>query len=532
MVKVASLKLTETAKLFYNTTPSLRVSDVTWAAFKAALKERFRDPRNEQYHYMQLHRARQNVWESCQDFADRVRGLDHRINPTSQAPGALDSHAEHVKHLTLTAYMNGLIGNPGMQVGFRAPETMEEAIQVATILEQAEQRAKKGETFYLVGESNNTRRVPTTDREDRNRKPRAGDMEGAQDVSEKADIICFECGGHVHMARRCATRLDRQKSGTPPAHQRKTSPQPRRKGRPKDDSRGRENAPTWEAGERRDQGRDVDRTFLLGPANTVGEITTWLRVVKGAPTIRVEVDRVQRNFIVDTGSSISLIQPDVSASVIQDVDVAPIGVTGTQLRLEGEQWVEFRFHDCVFRYPFHVCSLPTDADGLVGTDLLIHLKARLDLNNLTFAVRKPIDNVGDCRSKRSAHPVVFTVFAAQEGPPKSVAETNGRRQDAGRQGAVMRLRPDRITFRESDARAVTRTETLRLAPRTKQVVKGQMDPPGTKLRHAAALSLNFQTAETDKALSNNVIRREQGTELSCETRRVKPDGARSKKYCD
>jgi hypothetical protein len=266
-------------------------------------------------------------------------------------------------------------------------------------------------------------------------------------------------------------RLNKQRSGNPSDSESDESPRPRRKGRPRDGSGGRDNARTSEAVEKRDQSRDVDRTFLLGPANTVGEITTRLRVVQGAPTIRVEVDGAQRNFIVDTGSSISLIQPDVSASVIREAGVAPIGVTGAQLRLKGEQVVEFGFHGCMFRYPFQVCSLPTDADGLVGMDLLIHLKARLDRDTLTLTVKEPT----------VARPVVFTVFAGREGPPTSVAEANGRRRNVGRQDAVMRRRPDELTLREPDARVVTLPETRRVAPRTQQVVKGRkVEPAGAR----------------------------------------------------
>jgi hypothetical protein len=46
--------------------------------------------------------------------------------------------------------------------------------------------------------------------------------------------------------------------------------------------------------------------------------------------------------------------------------------------------VEFNLHGNTVRHPFHVCSLPTEADGLVGTDVLTRLKTRLDLDDLTF----------------------------------------------------------------------------------------------------------------------------------------------------
>jgi hypothetical protein len=77
----------------------------------------------------------------------------------------------------------------------------------------------------------------------------------------------------------------------------------------------------------------------------------------------------------------------MSGSEIRDADVTPIGVTGANLCHEGAQDVEFSLHGYKFEHQFYVCSLPTDADGLVATGLLLQLKARLDLDNLTCEVR-------------------------------------------------------------------------------------------------------------------------------------------------
>jgi hypothetical protein len=141
-------------------------------------------------------------------------------------------------------------------------------------------------------------------------------------------------------------------------------------------------------------------------------------MVKGAPTIRVEVDGPLRHFIVDTGSSISLIQPDISAIVIREATLAPTGVTGAQLRLEGEQVVEFNLHGHTFRHPFHVYPLPTEGNGLVGTDLLIRLKARLDLAALTFKVEQGAEWPEVKKRDSGAQPLAFTVFEGLEAPSR------------------------------------------------------------------------------------------------------------------
>jgi hypothetical protein len=57
-VKLAALKLTDTAKAFYNSKPELHRQETKWETFKAALLERFRDVRSDEFHYAQLHSAR------------------------------------------------------------------------------------------------------------------------------------------------------------------------------------------------------------------------------------------------------------------------------------------------------------------------------------------------------------------------------------------------------------------------------------------------------------------------------------------
>jgi hypothetical protein len=50
-VRVTLLKLTYTARLFFNTTPKLHATDVSWVTFMAAVRDHFHDPRTDQYHY-------------------------------------------------------------------------------------------------------------------------------------------------------------------------------------------------------------------------------------------------------------------------------------------------------------------------------------------------------------------------------------------------------------------------------------------------------------------------------------------------
>jgi hypothetical protein len=54
----------------------------------------------------------------------------------------------------------------------------------------------------------------------------------------------------------------------------------------------------------------------------------------------VEVD-VHRRFIADTGWSISLIEPGDSRSIVSATSVSPVGITGDELPIKGEEVIEF-----------------------------------------------------------------------------------------------------------------------------------------------------------------------------------------------
>jgi hypothetical protein len=58
-VRIAVLKLTNAARLFYNGCLELHEKDVTWQMFKSVFSQRFKDTHTDQYHFIQLQTARQ-----------------------------------------------------------------------------------------------------------------------------------------------------------------------------------------------------------------------------------------------------------------------------------------------------------------------------------------------------------------------------------------------------------------------------------------------------------------------------------------
>jgi hypothetical protein len=137
-----------------------------------------------------------------------------------------------------------------------------------------------------------------------------------------------------------------------------------------------------------------------------------LNVQRGAPLVDIKIEGKVRKFIVDTESSLCLIQPDISRVAIQATETAAMGITGNALSLVGEQIVEFTLDNRLFRQKFGVCTLPTEADGLLGLNFLSTHGVRLDLasNKLEVQSEALAKHV-----KESQVETAFTFFPAAEG---------------------------------------------------------------------------------------------------------------------
>jgi hypothetical protein len=148
MVRIAGLKLTDTAKSFFSAAAELHEPMVTWEAFRKALENRFKDPRTKQFHRAQLQTAKQQSNEGPQDFADRIRRLARKVTPSVADPEAQRTHTEEAEQIMLTCFTSGLKGKLRKRVRFSFPNTFEEAIQLAIIVDQAEAQEQRIESFY------------------------------------------------------------------------------------------------------------------------------------------------------------------------------------------------------------------------------------------------------------------------------------------------------------------------------------------------------------------------------------------------
>jgi len=124
MIRIAVLKLTGAAKLFYNGCPELHAEDVTWSSFKSALTQRFRDTHSDQFHFMQLQTARQKKNESVREFADRCKGLAQKVMCKVDDPAAQRIHRENADRMLLASFVGGLWGIPGKQTRYASPRLL------------------------------------------------------------------------------------------------------------------------------------------------------------------------------------------------------------------------------------------------------------------------------------------------------------------------------------------------------------------------------------------------------------------------
>jgi hypothetical protein len=94
-------------------------------------------------------------------------------------------------------------------------------------------------------------------------------------------------------------------------------------------------------------------------------------VLHGAPIVRATVGGQARRFLIDTGSSMSLIHPSVCLSRMTPAEVTPIGVNGAELEVRGKQVVKFTLSANTYNHVFTVCKLATEVGAILGTDFCI-----------------------------------------------------------------------------------------------------------------------------------------------------------------
>ena len=94
-----------------------------------------------------------------------------------------------------------------------------------------------------------------------------------------------------------------------------------------------------------------------------------------------EIEGSAKRLIIDTGSNVSIIQPGVSSSEIQESLLKHFGVTGEALDVVGQQLVSFTLGGKGLNHSFLVCPLSTETAVLLGTDFFKKFGAEISFKN-------------------------------------------------------------------------------------------------------------------------------------------------------
>jgi len=147
----------------------------------------------------------------------------------------------------------------------------------------------------------------------------------------------------------------------------------------------------------------------------------------------------------------------------------PFGVTGENL-VKGRQSVLFMLDERKFHHSFLVCSLPTEAADLLGTDFLTESGAVIDLECNTSFVEvnaAPRAN-GQTLNERAA----FTVFTKgkERDSPQPSPEKVRQKDEQSAAGSF----PEK-TATQGRTWLVRAKENITMAPRCRQVVIAQLE---------------------------------------------------------
>lgn len=225
-IQVCMLRLTDSAREFYRATPELRDPKITWAEVKELFAKRFRDVRTDQFHFAQLHQVKQRKNESPSNFLDRCKILARRTVPSVADATMQRAHNEQAERMLLAAYCAGLAGTVGREVRLRAPVTVDQAVQIAVSVEQAELFERRDNSFFMDAQAEKTQAVRASQSSAGRRKSRqrvtyphpspqvnsrdANERRPMEKVRASASPRCYECSGYGHYASDCANRRLRE----------------------------------------------------------------------------------------------------------------------------------------------------------------------------------------------------------------------------------------------------------------------------------------------------------------------------------
>jgi len=148
----------------------------------------------------------------------------------------------------------------------------------------------------------------------------------------------------------------------------------------------------------------------------------------------------------------------------------PYGVTGEVLDIKGRQTVSFRLNGREFKHTFLVCSLPTEAAGIIGTDFMTQTGAMIDFYCCKLLLnrngRRPRVH-SDTHTGHSAL-TIFRVGKKEHSPQPSTRELRKAKEQ-------LIARPHCEIITQGKTWQVKAKENVTYAIRCRQVVTGKVE---------------------------------------------------------
>jgi len=215
-----------------------------------------------------------------------------------------------------------------------------------------------------------------------------------------------------------------------------------------------------------------DSSFRLNaPENAVTKLTVPILLEHGTPTISAVIEGMSRSLILGTGSNISIMQPGISISNVQVTTLEPYGVTGDVLDIRGQQSVTFLLNGSEFTHSILECSFPTKAAGLLGTDFMDRLGAKIDFER-GKKLFTDVDRVPHVDSVSSTGHVALTVFSKGEAGRSRLL----KKKEAWHIDEQLSASPHTEIARPQDKCWIVRaTENVTIQPRCRQIIVGRLD---------------------------------------------------------
>ena len=163
------------------------------------------------------------------EFADRYKGLAQRVMNKVNNHVSQKIHRENSDRMCLASFVAGLSGFVGRQVRYAHPRCLQEVLNYALAVDQAEKQERHNETFCSQSDdfAGQSTRSPCKKIRGRNGSELSADSRtssqqfisshGTRSVTQTAARKfpnssaprCYECEGIQHFGRECLTRLKR-----------------------------------------------------------------------------------------------------------------------------------------------------------------------------------------------------------------------------------------------------------------------------------------------------------------------------------